>query len=112
MRFSACFVNKHKRLNQLLGVYGTNWNYLSDRHIHIGYYENGHDVEAIAFQDQSTNSWDMFFNDSYDPGLFGLNVPRDNHFGVKIFSEMNEDRLELRFHLWVENVLIPYRASR
>lgn len=34
-------------------------------HLHVGYYENGKDVEAIFMKEQDTNKWFLFFDNTY-----------------------------------------------
>ncbi len=62
-------------------------------HMHLGYYENGFDLEAVAFKRQSQEIWDIFF----DFKQYGLKKPvQENElllsgFGIRIFSiETNE----------------------
>ncbi|MGD7007952.1 DUF3986 family protein [Metabacillus sp. 84] len=40
-------------------------------HLHVGYYENGEDFEAIAYKRQSQETWDIFF----DFEQYGLSKP-------------------------------------
>ncbi|MDQ0229037.1 DUF3986 family protein [Metabacillus malikii] len=61
-------------------------------HLHIGYYENGHDIEAIALKRLNEDIWDIFF----DFEFYGFQVPTEKserleYFGIKIFSIENEE---------------------
>ncbi|MFX3624811.1 MAG: DUF3986 family protein [Ectobacillus sp.] len=39
-----------------------------DGHLHLGYYEDGHDLEAIAYKRKGEDIWDVYFD-------FTKNVP-------------------------------------
>ena len=77
-----------------------------DSHLHLGYYENSHDFEAVAFQQEENDKWDVYFDDSGVSDLIGYDQLRDSNFGIVIFSEPCEDNLRNRFHDWVVNVLL------
>jgi len=85
-------------------------NYNGDKYWHIGYYKNGLDIECIGFERISNQTWDLFFDDSSDPGLVDDNHPRIDIFGAFLFN-VPEEEAEQRFHSWVENVLLPFRSS-
>ncbi|PFA25680.1 hypothetical protein CN373_00485 [Bacillus cereus] len=62
-------------------------------HLHLGYYENKYDFEAIAYKQKENNIWDIFF----DFKMYMLALPAEyskqsyeNH-GVHIFSIRTED---------------------
>ncbi|APH04814.1 DUF3986 family protein [Bacillus weihaiensis] len=60
-------------------------------HLHIGYYEDGFDLEAVAFKRQSQDIWDIFFDfEQYD---FNNTVSKTELKGVgyHIFSIETED---------------------
>lgn len=60
-------------------------------HLHLGYYKNGFDLEAIAFKRQSDSIWDIFF----DFDQYGLKKPveetESTEFGIRIFSVETEE---------------------
>ncbi|UQX57117.1 DUF3986 family protein (plasmid) [Cytobacillus pseudoceanisediminis] len=57
-------------------------------HMHLGYYEKGFDLEAVALKRHSQATWDVFF----DFRFYGFNKPiQENNvylkgFGTKIFQ--------------------------
>ncbi|XQY90163.1 DUF3986 family protein [Metabacillus sp. HB246100] len=60
-------------------------------HLHIGYYEDGFDLQAVAFKRQSQDIWDIFFDfEQYD---FNNTVSKTvlKGFGYHIFSIETED---------------------
>ncbi|MDP7981533.1 DUF3986 family protein [Bacillus sp. WLY-B-L8] len=67
--------------------------YDSKYHLHLGYYEQGNDFEAIAYKKNQTNIWDVFF----DFEMYNLKIPekyKDQYYekyGVKIFSICTDD---------------------
>lgn len=56
-------------------------------HLHLGYYENGYDLEAVAFKRKADDIWDVFFNfEQY--GLRPIGQENDmssEEFGTKFF---------------------------
>ncbi|KKB35348.1 DUF3986 family protein [Bacillus thermotolerans] len=62
--------------------------YDDTRHLHVGYYENGYDLEAVALKRQSEDQWDIFFPFEQ----YGLkpaaqeNEVSFEEFGTRIFS--------------------------
>ena len=76
-------------------------------HLHLGYYENGFDIEAIAFKRKSQGIWDIFF----DFEQYGLKAPvpatKLKGFGVRIFSidveEFDYNDVAKRFEQWLLN---------
>ncbi|WP_240733064.1 DUF3986 family protein [Jeotgalibacillus sp. S-D1] len=76
-------------------------------YLHLGYYENGYDLEAIAFKRKSQGVWDIFF----DFERYGLENPNEknelNEFGIKIFSieiqELDVDYGEVRYKQWLSD---------
>jgi hypothetical protein len=77
-------------------------------HIHLGYYENEYNIEAIAFLNENEN-YDVFFDDYQDEGLCDSTYDRHDIFGAFLFQVKDEDEGLRRFHEWIENVLIPLR---
>jgi hypothetical protein len=76
-------------------------------HLHLGYYENGFDLEAVAFKRQSQEFWDIFF----DFEQYGLKKPAQETelkgFGIKIFSieieELDYNYGAKKFEQWLSN---------
>ncbi|MCI2257014.1 DUF3986 family protein [Domibacillus sp. PGB-M46] len=76
-------------------------------HMHLGYYENGFDLEAIAFKRQSQEIWDIFF----DFEQYGLKKPVQEtelkEFSIKIFSieskELDYNYGAKKFEQWLFN---------
>ncbi|KZZ84418.1 MULTISPECIES: DUF3986 family protein [Bacillaceae] len=76
-------------------------------HLHLGYYKNGFDLEAIAYKRQSQEIWDIFFDfEQYDL----KNPVQDSelsfeHFGTRIFSvemkELDYDYGAKQFEQWL-----------
>jgi len=56
--------------------------YDSRYHLHLGYYENGHDLEAVALKQEKEAVWDVFFN---------CNDEQADEFGSRIFSIFQDD---------------------
>lgn len=76
-------------------------------HIHLGHYENGFDLEAVAFKRQSQEIWDIFF----DFEQYGLKNPVQDielkGFGIRIFSieieELDYNYGVEKFEHWLSN---------
>ncbi|MDM5338504.1 DUF3986 family protein [Fictibacillus enclensis] len=76
-------------------------------HMHLGYYENGFDLEAVAFKRQSQEIWDIFFDFEH----YGLNnavqEAESNGFGIKIMSieieELDYNYGAKKFEQWLSN---------
>ncbi len=76
-------------------------------HMHLGYYENGFDLEAVAFKRQSQEVWDIFF----DFKEYGLKKPvQDTElkgFGIRVFSieieELDYNFGAKKFKQWLSN---------
>ncbi|WP_302104693.1 DUF3986 family protein [Polycladomyces zharkentensis] len=79
-------------------------------HGHVGFYEDGYDIEAIGFENEE-ETWDVYFNDFMYEGLFGLSHPRDKTLGVLIFKAKSYDDAWEKFHEWVKNVWLPFKES-
>lgn len=39
-----------------------NYEYDNSMHAHIGYYEDGYDVEVVAYKRKNEDVWDVFFS--------------------------------------------------
>ncbi|GGE72649.1 DUF3986 family protein [Priestia taiwanensis] len=80
----------------------------SSMHLHVGYYENGMDVEAIGYTIQDKDTWVFFFESNQE-----LPFPYEwfHTFGYKIFT-INADNISYeigckRFEEWLkENNMI------
>lgn len=76
-------------------------------HLHLGYYENGYDLEAVAFKRRSDDIWDIFFSfEQY--GLRPIDQENDmssEEFGTRIFSiqskDLDYDFGSKRFEQWL-----------
>jgi hypothetical protein len=87
-----------------------------NKHWHIGYYKNNHDIESVALERKENGSWDVFFNDFRDDSelmaLFGDKVEFKNEsFGVFLFNARAEEEVLEKFERWVINVLLPFREN-
>ncbi|KYD08453.1 DUF3986 family protein [Caldibacillus debilis] len=64
------------------------------QHLHLGYYENGADLEAIAYKIQNENKWVVFFDMGHDAEIVKKISGRYEHhegYGYKIFTVDAED---------------------
>lgn len=66
------------------------------QHDHIGYYEDGHDVEVVAFKRKSEDVWDVFVEE-YNPGPLyrvimkkGIGIHKKG-YGLLLFSIYSRD---------------------
>lgn len=76
-------------------------------HMHLGYYEKGFDLEAVALKRQSQATWDVFF----DFHFYGLKKTIHENdiflkdFGTKIFSveieELDFNDGSKKFEQWL-----------
>jgi hypothetical protein len=97
------------------GYFNTN-NYNPDKHWHIGYYNDGYDIEAIGIQRLDNGTWDVFFNDFKDDSecetLFGDSaVHKEYYFGIFLFNA-KEEEVEAKFKQWVQDLLLPFRKNK
>ena len=81
-------------------------NYLDSLHWHVTFYEDNYDIEGIALK-RIDGTWDIFYDDSNNIGLFSSEHLRVDFFGAFLFNE-TEDNVEQKFHEWVRKKLIPY----
>ncbi|MFC4778954.1 DUF3986 family protein [Paenibacillus sp. GCM10023252] len=82
-----------------------------DRHWHVGYYEDDHDVEAVAFRRLEDGLWDIYFADwlsNQERDELGRVGDADPIFGDIILHTREED-VEQQFTDWVKKVLLPSR---
>ncbi|MEW9673908.1 DUF3986 family protein [Ammoniphilus sp. 3BR4] len=80
-------------------------------HFHLGYYKDGHDIEAIGFRNNE-GTYDVFFDDFQDKGLFDNSFVRHDVYGVLLFKVKDEYKGFYKFQKWVENELLPFRRRR
>ncbi|WP_453996185.1 DUF3986 family protein [Bacillus nitroreducens] len=64
-------------------------------HFHVGYYENGYDLEAVAFKRQSQGIWDIYFDIEHYGYKNNVQDVELKNFGIRIFSIENK---ELDYH--------------
>lgn len=89
--------------------------YDEDAHVHLGYYEDGHDFEAIALKVSEEKAWHVFFAFAQ----YGLGIPhslkRARHepeFGTLIFTTSSGTRAQKEFTRWVEGEVLPQLQPR
>ncbi len=82
--------------------------YENNKHLHVGYYESGYDIEGIALKVSNKQSWDVFFNfkDYNLPIPSKFRKASESSFGTRIFSANNEIESQKRFSKWVAKELI------
>lgn len=63
--------------------------YDTSQHSHIGYYENGYDVEAIGYKRVDEDVWDVYFNFAFY-GIEHISLEKelymDEYTGYYVFS--------------------------
>ena len=60
-------------------------NFDDNYHLHVGYYEDGYDLEAVFFKVKDEDKWCMFFdNDSYNILFNDKHYQRYEDFGLLI----------------------------
>jgi hypothetical protein len=86
-------------------------NIYEDVHLHLGYYQEGHDLEAIAFKRKGIHTWDIYF----DSDQYNLPIDKGSnytpYFGYKILvvhsQELTYEEGSLKFEKWLrENSII------
>lgn len=92
-----------------------NPNNYSEKHQHIGFYENNCDIECIALERKMDGSWDLFFKDfkselECEKLFLDQKILKDKTFGVFLFNTKEEYAYE-KFERWVLNVLLPLREN-
>jgi hypothetical protein len=73
-------------------------------HLHVGYYENGHDLEGIMMKLVDEEKWCLFFDDQYD------HIPINRHdyqwyegFGLLVREyEISDMNYEMGSRLFME----------
>lgn len=83
--------------------------YTKSSHLHVGYYERGHDLEAVALKVVGRQLWHVFFPfDEYALGIpKGLeDSPRDPLFGTLILTCADEADVQREYVEWVETKLL------
>ncbi|WP_044895236.1 DUF3986 family protein [Bacillus alveayuensis] len=61
----------------------------SNQHLHLGYYENNVDLEAVAYKIQNENKWVVFLDHEQDTTLVQKILNQYNYhekYGYKIFT--------------------------
>lgn len=86
-------------------------NTYEDLHLHLGYYQDGYDLEATAFKRKGANIWDIYF----DSDQYNISVTKEDnyvpYFGYKILvvhsQELTYEEGSLKFEKWLrENNII------
>ncbi len=85
------------------------------RHWHIGYYEHGHDIEAVGYKNEE-GDWDIYLDcvgAKYDD-LFSSDHPRNDYYGgvPLLFKARIYDEAAEKFKGWVENVFLPFIGAK
>jgi hypothetical protein len=80
--------------------------YDESQHLHVGYYEHGHDLEAVALKVKGRDLWHVFF--PFED--YGLQVPasyrdapREAGLGLLIFSS-GEPKVMLKSKPWLASL--------
>ncbi|CAM4358559.1 DUF3986 family protein [Bacillus manliponensis] len=85
--------------------------YEQHQHAHIGYYENGYDLEAIGYKKEGVDEWDIFFEskhykDVHIPEQF-LYIPRYGHkIGVIYANDFSFEEGIAFFEKWLRDAKI------
>lgn len=90
--------------------------YDDGKHLHLGYHEEGHDIEGIALKVDGKEEWHVFFNF----GEYGLRVPvglkhrharEETYAGVHVFTvtdkQANNREIHNKFSSFVVKKVIP-----
>ena len=87
----------------------------ASQHVHLGYYEHGCDLEAVAFKVTHQELWHAFFSFAKHhipvPAVLEQ-APQDPELGTLIFAFANPDRAPEKFSSWVEKELLPLLRGR
>lgn len=72
--------------------------YEHSQHLHIGYYENGYDLEVIAYKKVDEPIWDVYIEEYESEGTKLFDYVKQNSigeyvqgYGFKIFSIRDEE---------------------
>ena len=83
----------------------------ASQHVHLGYYEHGCDLEAVAFKVIDREVWHAFFPFAKYripvPAVLEK-APQDPELGTLIFEFAKPDRAPEKFSSWVEKELLPH----
>jgi hypothetical protein len=82
--------------------------HLANQHWHIIYDQY---FEAMGFKNEQ-GTWDIFYDDFQEPGLFPAGNERDADFGILLFQVDSYDEAYEKFYQWVKIVLLPYRQLK
>ncbi|MBO9129561.1 DUF3986 family protein [Bacillus sp. 165] len=59
--------------------------YEQHQHAHLGYYENGYDLEAIGYKKEGIDEWDIFFEPKHYKNIsIPQNFPYVPDYGYKL----------------------------
>lgn len=80
--------------------------YLTDRHFHLTYCEDGYDIEGSVWKKKNSQGWDVLFSDNFhDLGS------SDTSEDIVIFhyekDELDVEEINNLFASWVNEVLLP-----
>ncbi|HDR7795254.1 TPA: DUF3986 family protein [Bacillus luti] len=81
--------------------------YDPSQHYHIGYYEEGYDLEVIAYKKINEAVWDAYIPD-YEAGSFYQKVSEMKlgeyvkNYGIKVYSFGEEEEAETIFEKWLK----------
>lgn len=79
-------------------------------HLHLGYYENGHDLEAIAFKRKGIDTWDVYFDSDIHIPPSIRNKAYTPYFGYQIFviqsHELTYEDGSRKFEEWLRKYKI------
>ncbi len=84
--------------------------YDPSRHLHLGYYERGADLEAVALKLANSEMWHVFFPfERYGIPLPKAlqRAPRNHTYGTLIFSTTDIQSAQETFEKWVVDNMIP-----
>lgn len=83
--------------------------YVKSFHLHVGYYERGHDFEAVAVKVAGRRLWHVFFpfdEDELEVPSELKASPRDPMFGTLIFTCADDADAQREFAEFVETRLL------
>lgn len=81
--------------------------YDETQHLHIGYYENGLDFEAVGLKQVENDVWDIYFNFlEHNLDEPSINFHKVEPFGCKILSiskiDLSSEEAAEYFKIWIE----------
>lgn len=79
-------------------------NYEHSQHLHLGYYENGYDLEVIAYKKVDEPIWDVYIEEYEPEGTILFDYVKQNSileyvqgYGFKIFSIRDEEKGDILY---------------